>query len=187
MHRLPLVLQQNASLMNSTWFARLSNPLMPDFDEILTLQTAGLKPWYGATSAYNPSFTPNSADVTLGAEASNYDDFPCYANFTQYFSSSQSPFTAVLDIDISNAMYTSLTPPYSLDANLTDALAVQTVFGRSFGYSNDILTIQFTEYHDILFPGTLNSQRITAVVDFSTRVADIDLSLNGMACEITKT
>ena len=182
----PSVLQQNVSLMNSTWFAQLSDPLRPKFDELLNLQAAGLKPWYGASTAYNPSYTLGSANVVLGVEAGNYDDFPCYANVSTYFASSQPPFTAVLDINITNAMYTSLVPPYSTTVNLTDALAIQTVFGHPFDYLNGILTVSFQQYHDILFPDTLNSQKMTAIVDSASGSTDVSsLFLNGMACEIT--
>ena len=182
------VLQQNVSLMNSTWFAQLSDPLMPEFEELLNLQAAGLKPWYGASTAYNPSFTAGSADVVLGTEAGNYDQSPCYANATKYFTSDQSlgPFTAVLDIDFTNAMYTSLKPPYSVSVNLTDALAVQNVFGDSYDYSKGLLTVSLIEYHDILFPNRLNFQKITVIVDFSSGDGNVtDFSLNGMPCEIT--
>lgn len=184
----PVVPQQNVTLMNSTWFARLSDPVVPEFGELLNLQTAGLKPWYGASSAYNPSYTPDSADVVLGTEAGNYDDFPCYANVTKHFASSQSPFTTVLDIDITNAMYTSITPPFSITANLTDALTVETVFGHSFEYSNGILTIGLSNYNDILFPDALNAQRLTAIVEFSSADTSVDnVSMNGMLCDIATT
>lgn len=181
----PSILEQNITLRNSSWFARLSNPLSPDFVQVRNLQAAGLKPWYGASTAYNPTFTPATTEIRLGIEANEYDEFPCYANISMSFTSAQSPFKAVVDLSFNNALYTTIEPPYSASINFTDVLAIETVFGHSFDFVDGMLTVPFSRYHDILFPNMLNYQRLKFVVQLASSSLNVQkFNLNGLNCRL---
>ena len=182
----PSIINQNVNLRNSSWFAQIQNPLRPRFDEIFNLQNAGLKPWFGASTAYNPAFTPGSISTVLGVEASNYDEFACYANFSTDYLSAQSPFIAVIDISFNNALYTTLQPPYAVSVNLTNGVGVQTVMHHSFTFTNGVLRAEFSEYHDILFPNQLNRQRLTSVIEFDSHRVEVDkFTVNGLECALS--
>lgn len=187
--QLPLISSVDPYIDNATatggWFATLPDALSITLDEVTSLQTFGLQPYFAQPSAYNPLAGP--AIDSAGVQSGEQQYCQVTARTTATSEQTSSGYTFGLHLEVANSLPNTIYTPWSFSLNWNGLTRILHAWGfDSLSQSPGSANMTNAKVSDVLWPAGLNSlDKLLIVQAQTTNLTNAVVSIGGQACVMT--